>query len=70
MLHFFFRVFQALFNLYSFSSFDFGAQHLNIANGSVEGLVATPLDIMYILTNDLPIFSMEDIFTQNSICLK
>jgi hypothetical protein len=61
MLYLFFRIFQALFDLYAFSSFDLDAQHFDVLTRGIEGLMTTTFDIMYILTNDLPVLGMEDI---------
>lgn len=63
-------IFQALFDPNPFSCFEIDAIEADIANGRVEGLVATTVMVIYIFPNDFPVVKLEDLLSQDVIYMK
>lgn len=62
-------IFQALFDLNSFSGFDLHAFDADVTNGSAEGLVTAALCVKHILADDFPICEPEHFFVVDFICV-
>lgn len=63
------RVLQALFNLNAFLCSDGLSEHHDVPQWRVEGLMTTPVSIVDILADHLPILEFESLFSKNFVCM-